>query len=105
MSKLEKVEEIAESLRREPYILFRNDCIWKSRRLKKACRSLGIQAKLVVCLGYSRARLFGRWLVIPVIHGWGEVEGRRVETSRPLGHAGLWGIVPVNIKPLISIKI
>lgn len=104
MSNLEKAEEIAESLRREPYILFRNDCVGKSRRLKKACLALGIKAKVVVCLGSSRAKLCGRWMVIPVIHGWGEVEGKRIETSRPLGHSGLWGIVPVNIKPLIVIK-
>ncbi len=104
MGNLEKVEAIAESLRHEPYILFRNDCIGKSRRLKRACRNIGIQAKLVVCLGYTQAKLFGRSLNIPVIHGWGEVEGQRIETSRPLGHAGIWGIIPVHIKPLIAIK-
>jgi hypothetical protein len=104
MSDLEKIEKIAESLRQEPYILFRNDCIAKSRRLKKACLVIGIQARLVVCLGYSRAKLFGRNLIVPVVHGWGEVEGRRIETSRPLGHAGFMGIVPIYIKPLVALK-
>jgi hypothetical protein len=46
MSDLEKAESIAEKLRQEPYVLFRNDCIIKSRRLKKACLSIGIQARL-----------------------------------------------------------
>ncbi len=104
MSNLEKVEQIAESLRHEPYILFRNDCIRKSQRLKRACRDLGIPARLVVCLGYSRAKLFGRSLVVPVIHGWGEVEGQRIETSRPLGHSGAIGIIPMYIKPLIALR-
>lgn len=103
MSDVEKAEEIAEALRCEPYILFSNDCIAKSRRLKRACLALGIKARLVVCLGYARAKLFGRSLVVPVIHGWGEVEGRRIETSRPLGHSGFIGIIPIRIKPLIKI--
>ncbi len=105
MENLERVQQIAESLRHEPYRLFRNDCISKSRRLKKACISMGINARLVVCVGYARARLFGRSLVVPVIHGWGEIDGRRIETSRPLGHSGFIGIVPVDIKPLIAIKV
>jgi len=104
MNQLEKAEKIAANLRQEPYILFRNDCIGKSRRLKKACRDMGIPTRLVVCLGYARARLFNRPLIVPVIHGWGEVEGQRIETSRPLGHSGFMGIVPVHIKPLIAIR-
>ncbi len=99
-----RIEEIAENLRQEPYHLFRNDCISKSRRLKKACLNLGIQARLVVCLGYSQAKLFGRSIVVPVIHGWGEINGQRIETSRPLGHSGFIGIVPVDIKPLVAVK-
>ena len=105
MSNVEKANSIAEKLRQEPYVLFRNDCISKSRRLKKACRLMGIPARLVVCLGYTRARIFGRSLTVPVIHGWGEVEGQRIETSRPLGHAGIAGIIPIHIKPLVAIRI
>ena len=104
MNNLEKVEKIAENLRHEPYILFRNDCITKSRRLKRACLALDIKARTVVCLGYTPAKFFGRYLTIPVIHGWGEVEGKRIETSRPLGHAGIWGIIPMRIKPLIALR-
>jgi hypothetical protein len=103
MSHIERAESIAERLRQEPYRLLNNDCITKSLRLKKECRAMGIPARVVVCLGLARARWFGRWLTIPVIHGWGEVEGRRMETSRPLGSSGIWGIVPMNIKPVIAI--
>ncbi len=104
MNSIEKAEEIAERLRQEPYNLFINDCFTKSIRLKRQCKALGIPARVVACIGLARARLFGRWLIIPVIHGWSEVEGKRIEVSRPLGSSGIWGIVPVNIKPVITIR-
>ena len=98
------VEEIAESLRSEPYHLLKNDCISKSVRFKRICRARGIRARLVVCIGLARAMWFGKWLVLPVIHGWAEVEGKRIETSRPLGSSGIWSIVPVDIRPVISLR-
>ena len=104
VSNLEKAEEIAEKLRQEPYDLLKNDCITKSMKFKRGCEALGIPASVVACIGLARAYLFGQWLIIPVIHGWGEVEGKRIETSRPLGSSGLWGIVPVNIKPVIALR-
>jgi hypothetical protein len=104
VNKLAETEKIAGKLRQEPYILFRNDCITKSVRLKKACGELDIEAKVIVCIGLARANWFQRWLTVPVIHGWGEVEGKRIETSRPLGTSGIWGIVPMYIKPLICIS-
>ena len=103
-SNVDRADSIAEKLRQEPYRLLDNDCITKSCRLKKECRAVGIPARVVVCIGLARARWFGRWLTIPVIHGWGEVEGRRVETSRPLGSSGIWGIVPVDIRPVIAVR-
>jgi hypothetical protein len=104
MDNIEKVEEIAEKLRREPYSFLTNDCITKSVRLKRACQAMGIPAKVVVCLGLARAWWFGRWFTIPVIHAWGEVAGRRIETSRPLGSTGIWCIVPISIRPLVSLR-
>ena len=104
MSNIEKADNIAEKLRQEPYHLLNNDCITKSLRLKKECKAMGIPASVVVCIGLVRARWFGRWLTIPLIHGWGEVEGKRIETSRPLGNSTIWGIVPMNIKPVIAIR-
>ena len=101
MDNFKKAEELAEKLRQEPYVLFKNDCISKSLRLKRQCKDLGIDASVVVCIGISKAKWFGQCLTIPVIHGWGEVEGKRIETSRPLGSKGTWSIVPVNIEPVI----
>lgn len=103
MNSLEKAEEIAEKIRQEPYHLLKNDCIIKSARLKRECQALGIPAGVVVCIGRGRAKLFGRWLTIPVLHAWAKVEGKRVETSRPIGTSGLWSIIPVHIKPIVAI--
>jgi len=104
MTWLKKAEDIAELLRREPYNLLKNDCITKSVRFKRMCKSQGISARVVVCIGLARAKWFGHWLVLPVVHGWGEVASNRIETSRPLGSSGLWSIVPANIYPLIMIR-
>jgi hypothetical protein len=104
MSDLEKAEHIAERLRQEPYHLLLNDCIIKSVRLKRECAELGIKAKVTVCIGLAQARFFGRWLTIPVIHAWAEVESKRLETSRPLGSSGIWGIVPVDIRPVLAVR-
>ncbi len=104
VNNLEKAEKIAERLRQEPYNLLTNDCLTKSIRLKRECKALGIPVRVVACIGLARARLFGFWLTIPVIHGWGEVEGKRIETSRTLGSSGIWGIIPANIKPVIALR-
>jgi len=103
VNNLAKAEKIAKRLREERYILFKNDCVTKSIRFKRECGTIGIQARAVVCIGLARAKWFGYWLAIPVIHGWGEVEGKRLETSRPLGSSGIWGIIPMNIKPIIAL--
>ena len=104
MSHLEEAEAIAERLRQEPYIFLKNDCFIKSVRLKRECQALGIPARVVACIGLSRARLFGIWLTIPVVHGWAEVEGKRIETSRRLGASAICGIIPVNIRPVVKIR-
>ncbi|MFC1873494.1 hypothetical protein ACFLW3_01615 [Chloroflexota bacterium] len=104
MSNLEKAELIAKKLRQEPYNILTNNCFTRSRRLKQGCKVVGIAVRVVACIGLARARLFGSWLTIPVVHGWGEVEGRRVETSWPLDYPIIWGIFPEKVRPLITIR-
>lgn len=104
MGNFETADKVAEKLRQESYHLLRNDCITKSMRLKKACKTIGIPVRVVVCIGRARAKWFGLWLTVPVIHAWGEVEGKRLETSRPLGASGHWSIVPMNIRPVVRVK-
>ena len=103
---LQKADKIAESLRQEPYSLLTNDCITKSVRFVRACRKQGIKACAVLTIGRSRACLpfIRRWATIPVIHCWGEVEGKRMEVSRPLGAQGMWKIVPRDIQPVVKIR-
>ena len=105
MTNIEKADLLAEKLRRETYHLFRNDCIIKSRRLQRELRKEGILSSVVICIGLSRGKWFGCWMTLPIVHAWGEVEGKRIETSRPLGASGIWGIVPMNIRPVIAIWI
>lgn len=105
-SKIE-VDEIAERLRREPYRLLSNDCLIKSVRLVRKCKKLGFDAKVVLYLGLASAKmpLLARRVTIPVIHAWGEVEGERIEVSRPLGSQGMLGVVPVDIRPIVTVRL
>ncbi|MCK4242921.1 MAG: hypothetical protein KAX23_05185 [Dehalococcoidia bacterium] len=102
-----QVDEIAERLRREPYLPLSNDCLIKSVRLVRKCRKSDIDAKVVLCLGLASAKmpLLARRVTIPVIHAWGEVEGERIEVSRPLGSQGMLGVVPVDIRPIVTIRL
>jgi hypothetical protein len=101
------VDEAAEKLRREPYHLFRNDCIIKSIRLVRECRKHNIAAKFVWCaLGLEKARLpvVEEVPFLVFIHAWVEVDDRRIETSRPIGSPGFMGLIPSKIRPIITIK-
>ena len=104
MERMKDVEIIAERLRREPYRLLTNDCIIKSVRFKRECRRLGIPARVILCLGRAQAHIMGKWRTVLVIHAWGEVDGQRVEVSRALGSSGIWGIIPVNIQALLTVR-
>ena len=105
MNNLQKADEIAVKLRQEPYNLLTNDCYKKSIKLKRQCETLGIPVRIVACIGMVRAKVFKLWwMTIPVIHGWAEVDGHRVEVSRPHGVSGTWGIIPANIRPVIKLR-
>ncbi len=104
METLEIAEQLAEPLRQEPYHFFTNNCLTKSARLKRALRAKNIPARVVGCIGTARARWGGNWFTIPVIHGWAEVEGKRIETSRPVGSPSPWGIMPAEVRPIVSLR-
>lgn len=103
---METVDAIAERLRQEPYILLsfrKSNCIAKSFRFKKECKRIGVEARVVICIGLTKAKPLGFWMKMLTIHAWGEVEGRKVETTMPLGKVGIWGVVDIDIKPVIAI--
>ncbi|MBA7506489.1 hypothetical protein ES706_05180 [subsurface metagenome] len=97
--------KIAEKLRGEPYHLLgfrRSNCIGKSFRFKRECKKTGIDARVVLCVGIVKARPLGFWINMLTIHAWGEVDGERIEVAMPLGKVGIWGIVDINIKPIVA---
>lgn len=102
-----KVDKIAEKLRQEPYHVFpmRYNCLGKSFRFKEECRRADIEARVVICLGIIKTRKFGPLLKIPMVHGWGEVENRRIEVARPLDQRSPWGTFDIDLKPVITIRI
>ncbi len=103
---METVDVIAERLRQEPYHLLgfkKSNCIAKSFRFKKECKRINVEARVVICIGLARAKPLGFWMKMLTIHAWGEVDGRRVETAMPLGKVGIWGIIDINIKPVVAI--
>jgi len=106
------VEEKAEQYRGERYHLLLNNCIHKSFRFKRELKRRGIEARVVLLfLGIGRARLpvIGRFLGrIPFpafIHAYVEVDGRRVEVSRPPGEEGILGFINEEIRPTLKIKL
>ena len=100
-----KVDKIAEKLQQEPFHLlpFRSNCFGKSFRFKRECRQIGVEARVVICIGLTRAKPLGFWIKMLTIHAWGEVDGKRIETAMPLGSTCIWGIVDINTKPLIAL--
>ncbi len=98
------VEEVADSIRAEPFHSLWNNCLVKSFRFKRECARRGIAARVVVSLGYTRVVRRIR-LTIPIIHAWGEVEGRRVEVARPLDEPSVWGTLDGEVRPLVAIWI
>ena len=97
-------DEIADGLRSEPFHSLWNNCLVKSFRFKRECARWGIEARVVVSLGYTRVIRHIR-LTIPIFHAWGEVECRRIEVARPLDEPGVWGTLDSEVKPLVAIWI
>lgn len=105
---MNNVNKIAEQLRQEPYHLLgfrKSNCIAKSFRFKHKCKEIGVEARVVICWGLTRAKPLGFWIKMLTIHAWGEVNGKRIETTMPLGKVGIWGVVDINIKPVTAIWI
>jgi len=106
VEQMDLVNVMAEKLRQEPYRLFRNNCFTKSIRLRSECRRRGIKATIVWCaLGLVKVPvpMVGNITIPLCIHWWAEACGQRVETSRPLGSKGHLGIVPSDIRPIITV--
>ena len=98
------MRDLANNIRVEPYHILWNNCLVKSFRFKRECGRRGIEARAVISFGFTRvARRV--CLTIPIIHAWGEVDGRRIEVTRPLKEPSLWGTLDSAVRPLVGIWI
>jgi len=89
----EKVNLIGEKLRHMPYrsLPTRYNCFGKCLQFQRECLEIGVKARVIVCAGIAEMTLFGILLKVPMIHGWCEVDGRKVEITRPLDNNSRWG--------------
>ncbi|MFC1910555.1 hypothetical protein ACFLXC_04645 [Chloroflexota bacterium] len=98
------MDEIADSLRQEPFNTLTNNCLIKSFRFKRRCAELGIKARVVISFGYAPVSRGLRFFV-PIIHGWAEVDGCRIELAHPLDDPNVFGTLDSEVKPLAAIWI
>lgn len=86
MSELKVAEDVAESLRQEPYHLFRNDCLTKSLCFRSECRKRRINAHVVWCaLGLTKAKLplLGEVSIPYSTHLWARLKARDLKPHAP----------------------
>lgn len=113
---LAAAEKMAERLKGEPYhfliftepFIIKYNCVGKSLRFIRECKRQRIRVKLVWCLlGSVKAKLpvLGSKTIPVFSHFWGEVDGQRIEVSRPSGATEHFGIKPAEIRPIISFRI
>jgi len=96
------IYEIAEAIRKTPFHTLTDNCLIKSFRFKKRCRKQGIKAYVVISFGFAPVK-WGVRLAVPIVHGWAEVDGRRIEVARSLYQKSLWGTFDKEIKPVFAI--
>lgn len=101
----EEVERIAQELRYERFDLLINNCIIKSIRFRNKCRLLGIPARANISFSKARTKWFGYRLVLPTIHGFGELDGERIEVAHRLDQIGVWGTVDADVIPVFTMRI
>jgi len=88
-----ELEIAINELQREKYNFLWNNCIIKSFRLKKMFPG----TRVVICIGL--------WKWCPQVHAWCVIDGRRIETSHPVGTTSFMGVVSSDIVPIIGIWI
>lgn len=100
-----KVDKIVERIRQEPFAILspRTCCLAKSFKFRRSCLEDGIEARMVICVGWVRVKQLGFWIRIPRIHAWGEVNGKRIEVSAPLDTVRPLGYLDIDIKPVVAI--
>lgn len=102
------LHSIVETIRQEPFNLFslRRNCIGKSFKFKKACRQIGISARVVISLSIVHNKRF-KWLppIMLSIYGCAEVRGRKIRLVKSPDGLTLWGTPERDERPLIAVWI
>lgn len=106
MTGVDELDAFIDSVYREPYSLFGNNCIRKSRKIKAKAESLGKQADLIACISIVPVRA---WHNFPTVnlHTYVVVDGRKVDVSLDPEHEARYCknnekkiLFPVNISKL-----
>lgn len=102
------LHSIIESIRQEPFNLFslRENCVGRSFRFKRACRQIGINARVIISLSIVHNKRFK--MLPPVmfsIYGCAEVRGRKIRLVRSLDGLTLWGTPETDERPLLAVWI
>ncbi len=103
---MHELSSFIDEVYREPYFLFRNNCIKKSLKIKAKAEELGERADLICCISIVPIK---KWHNLPTInlHVYTEIEGKKIDVSLDPGHEKIYCknsekklILPVNISKL-----
>ncbi len=97
---------LIDEVHKEPYSLFRNNCINKSLKIKAKAEELGKGADLICCISIVPIK---KWHDLPTInpHIYTEIEGKKIDVSLDPEHEEMYCknsekklIMPVNVSGL-----
>ena len=103
---MNELSAFIDEVYREPYSLFRNNCINKSLKIKAKAEELGEKAEVICCISIVPIK---KWHNFPTLnfHLYAEIEGKKVDVSLDPGHEARYCknsekklILPVNISRL-----
>ena len=85
------IKDTARRYRNMGFHPFYSNCFTKSLGFARECKSNGADAKVVMGFGLSRrvlVPLLGWRITVPVLHFWGEINGKVIEAAGPVWRYG-----------------
>ena len=103
---MNELSAFIDEVYREPYSLFRNNCINKSLKIKARAEELGKKADVICCISIVPIKKRHNFPTIN-LHVYTEIEGKKIDVSLDPGHEEIYCknsekklIMPVNISRL-----
>ncbi|MDP3879850.1 MAG: hypothetical protein Q8Q07_06060 [Dehalococcoidales bacterium] len=103
---MNELTDFIDKVYREPYSLFRNNCIHKSLKIRARAEELGERVDLICCLSMVPVRNWHNLRIIK-FHVYTEINGRKVDVSLDPEHEAKYcknsqkkPIMPVNVSRL-----